>query len=149
MEAQRVKPLGSGGGARIQSPAVHALSHCSAALLRQQHVSTCEPGTQQGSPSPCCHCADLLSNQHPTPLSAIKHAKHSPPQDLSPGCTPEELALPIPLLWPFYHHLSDLEAGHMCGWLQTHAAQKTGWGTSDSAAQCPPAPSGSRVPWLP
>ena len=50
------------------------------------------------------------------------------PRTFAPACTPEELSLPIPLLWPFCHHLSDLEAGHVCSWLQTHAAQKTGWG---------------------
>lgn len=87
-----------------------------------------------------------MSNQHPTPLAAFKHAKHSPPQDLSPGCTPKELALPTPLLWPFYHHLSGLGAGHICGWLQTHAAQKTGWGTSGPATHAHqlPAEAGSR-----
>jgi hypothetical protein len=50
------------------------------------------------------------------------------PRTFAPACTPEKLSLPIPLLWPFCHHLSDLEAGHVCSWLQTHAAQKTGWG---------------------
>ena len=68
------------------------------------------------------------------------------PRTFAPAYTPEKLSLPIPLLWPFYHHLSDLEAGHVCGWLQTHTAQKTGWGTQGRPLNAPQLPeeAGSR-----